>query len=291
MLAVPLPEPPFPSRPPDEEHMDPQIDRVSAIIRDVAAAEVMPRFQRLAASDIAEKRDPQDLVTTADLEAERRLEAALTALAPGSVVVGEEGVESDPGRFAALAGGAPVWLVDPVDGTYNFANGKPCFAVIVALCLGGETEAAWIFDPVADAMVWAERGMGAWTDENGDVRPLAAARPRPVSAMAGSLGWRLGRRVRERAEAGEDAPARIVRLRCTGREYMDLADGRLDFAQYTRLKPWDHAAGVLIHAEAGGYNRLVGAGTPYQPTAGILDDTILLAPDAASWGRLRAVLS
>ena len=142
--------------------MIPDSENVIAIIREVAAAEIMPRFRNLGADDVAQKRSPSDLVTTADLEAERRLTAALTALSPGSAVIGEEAAEHDPAVLSALAGESPVWLIDPVDGTNNFAHDKPCFAVIVAFCLGGETVAGWIHDPIADATMWAAKGRGAW---------------------------------------------------------------------------------------------------------------------------------
>jgi fructose-1,6-bisphosphatase/inositol monophosphatase family enzyme len=86
-------------------------------------------------------------------------------------------------------------------------------------------------------------------------------------------------------------PARIVRYGCVGREYMDLAGGALDFALYTRLKPWDHAAGVLIHQEAGGFSRITDDGTSYQPAPGIQQTTLLLAPDQAAWQALNAAFA
>ena len=78
-----------------------------------------------------------------------------------------------------------------------------------------------------------------------------------------------------------------MRYGCTGREYIDLGRGTLDFARYQRLKPWDHAAGVLIHGEAGGFSALVEDERPYRPAPPIMDDTVLLAPDEASWRALR----
>ncbi len=270
-----------------------QVDAVMAVMRTTAAEEIVPRFQRLSREDVSTKSGPEDLVTIADIESERRLSAALTELIPGSVVVGEEGCEADPGRLRALAGEAPVWLIDPVDGTNNFVKGKPCFAVIVAFCSGGRTRAGWILDPLSGALVWAGDGRGAWLWTPGEppVRLTLRASGKPVSEMSGSLGWKLARRLRERGDGSiAGAPARIVRLGCTGREYMDLATGRLDFVQYTRLKPWDHAAGLLIHAEAGGWSRLVEDGGPYRPEPRIHPGTILAAPDEAGWQALKSRL-
>ena len=227
-------------------------------------------------------------MTKADLEAEKHLSRALLDLAPGSAAVGEEGVDRDPDTLRALTGPAPVWIIDPLDGTHNFTHGKPCFAVIVAYCIGGETRAGWIHDPLADVTAWAAIGEGAWMVEGKDRRRLTAAAPAPVRDMAGSLGHRLAKRMEER----NAAPARAVRYRCAGREYMDLARGGLHFARYGgSLKPWDHAAGVLIHREAGGYGALIESRAPYLPGDGIQTETLLLAPDAACWDTLSAALS
>lgn len=273
----------------------PDIDKVIDIIRAVAVREIMPRFGNLAAHDIAEKRGPKDLVTVADTEAEKALTEALTELAPGSAVVGEEAVDADPEVLAALGGSAPVWLVDPVDGTNNFANGKACFAVIIGYCAGGDIRAGWIHDPVNDVTVWAKEGEGTWIDTATDRRRLRLAAPKAIAQMTGSLGHRWTRRLKEKLKAGLGVPGpRLVRYGCTGREYMDLAIGRLDFAAYTRLKPWDHAAGVLIYREAGGVAIVTDAEREaeggYRPLPEILETTLLLAPNQACWRGLKASL-
>lgn len=273
----------------------PDTDRVIAIMRRVAASEIMPRFGNLAAADIAEKRGPKDLVTIADTRAEKALAEALTGLAPGSAVVGEEGVDADPGMLEALGGSAPVWLIDPVDGTNNFANGKACFAVIIGYCAGGDIRAGWIHDPVNDVTVWAKEGEGTWIDTALERRRLRLPAPKAVAQMTGSLGHRWTKRLKERIKAGLGWPGpRLVRYGCTGREYMDLAIGRLDFAAYTRLKPWDHAAGVLIYREAGGVALVTDAAREaergYRPLPKILETTLLLAPNQACWRGLKASL-
>lgn len=109
-------------------------DAVGRIIRDVAEREVMPRFGKLRPSDIAQKGHKYDLVTIADTESERALTDALVKLCPDSVIVGEEGASADARVLARLQEQRLVWLLDPVDGTQNFAKTKDYFAVIVALC-------------------------------------------------------------------------------------------------------------------------------------------------------------
>lgn len=269
----------------------PELEAVIRIIREVAAEEILPRFRKLAPADIAHKRNPRDLVTVADLAAERALARELCALAPGSVVVGEEATEADPGLLNVLAGAQPVWLLDPVDGTTNYASGTPCFALIVAWCEAGETRAGYIYDPIAGTMLWAAAGEGAWLVGAADgARPIRVAAPQQLGAMRGSLSPRAADRLQGAILAREPGPVpTIVRYGSAGREYMDLCCGGLDFAQYTRLKPWDHAAGVLIHREAGGFSALRG-GRPYRVEPRIVEDTLLLAPDAESWRWLDRLL-
>ncbi|MGW6461793.1 inositol monophosphatase family protein, partial [Streptomyces sp. NPDC055078] len=137
---------------------------VEEAIRKAAAAEIMPRYRQLAAHDIVEKDGPHNLVTTADRRAEEHLTASLTALLPGSVVVGEEAVHADPSIYEALRGDAPVWIVDPVDGTRQFVRGERGFCTLVALARRGELLASWTYAPVLDELAIAVRGLGARLD-------------------------------------------------------------------------------------------------------------------------------
>ncbi|MCG8511084.1 MAG: inositol monophosphatase [Rhodospirillales bacterium] len=265
----------------------PDFGAVSDILREAAAEEIMPRFRHLSRSDVREKH-PGDLVTTADLESEKRLTAALSALVPGSVVVGEEACESDPSRLKSLAGDGPVWLVDPVDGTANFAAGRPCFAVIAAYVVAGETIAGWIYDPVNKVMAVAGVGEGAWIGE----QRLSVASPRPVRELSGAAPRRVRKRLEKQGPVdGAPMPASLGQYMCCGREYMDLARGELDFGRYgRRLKPWDHAAGILIHREAGGYSSMDEPERPYAPAGGIVQGALVAAPDERTWRCLKPIL-
>ncbi len=133
------------------------IDRVTALIAEIAAEEIMPRFTKLAAGDVREKA-PGDLVTIADEATEHRLTPLLTQLLPGSCVLGEEGAAASPALFDRLAGDAPVWVIDPVDGTSNFAAGAGDFGVMVALVRHDAVLAGWIHDPRTGETVTAEQG-------------------------------------------------------------------------------------------------------------------------------------
>jgi len=255
----------------------PDRDAVAAIMREVAASEISPRFRSLADHEIRQKSGPHDLVTVADEAAERALSPRLLALVPGSTVVGEESVAADPAVLDRLAGDAPVWVIDPIDGTRNFAEGVDRFGCIVAFVQGGRTLAGWILDIPGDRMAWAAVGQGAWLE--GERMQVAA--PVPFAEMRGAVAVRwfgepLQGRLRERC-------GRIrhpLDAECAAFEYIDLGTAGRHFSAFGKLAPWDHAAGVLIHAEAGGHAATV-AGEPYSPARG--GNGLLLAPDRASW--------
>lgn len=263
---------------------------VTGLMAAVAQAVILPRFRQLASGDIRQKTGPTDLVTIADEEAEALLTERLSALLPGSTVVGEEAAAADPGVLDRLAGPGPVWVIDPVDGTLNFASGRPAFAVIVALVAGGETRMGWIHDPLNRRTAWAVAGQGAWMSADGEEgdRRLRVAAPVPLAAMTGAMSTRYcGPDMGRRLEARESGLGPIVCLASAAHEYIRLADGLSHFSLYHRLMPWDHAAGVLIHAEAGGHTALAG-GAPYRPT--VTEGRLLAAPDRNSWDMLNDYL-
>lgn len=265
--------------------------QVLDVIFEVAAVEIMPRFRNLAAGDIRRKRSPRDLVTVADEAAEARLSEALRRLLPGSVVIGEESADADPDILGRLGEAAPVWLIDPVDGTGNFVAGDVRFAVLVSLCHQGEILAGWMVRPESGLAVYATAGGGAWVIEPGGSERRLQLRPRQsTDELCGSLSRGGARSLQARAPSASLRSARIVRLGSAGCEYLELAQGGIDFAQYARLKPWDHTAGVLIHGEAGGWAALRGSGRRYRPEPRISEETLLLAVDQAMWRDLDATL-
>jgi fructose-1,6-bisphosphatase/inositol monophosphatase family enzyme len=250
--------------------------RVTEIIRETAQEVILPRFRHLAAGDIREK-GPGDLVTIADTEAEQILTRRLTELLPGSCVVGEEAAAADASVLDRLAGSAPVWIIDPVDGTSNFAHGRKHFAVIVALVVEGRTVQGWIHDPLNDSTAIAAIGEGVWIGE----RRLTVPADAPVHSLIGTVG---GRKV----EALTKAVGKLIRHGSAAHDYLALIDGRLHFAYFRRLRPWDHAAGVLMHGEAGGYSAMMD-GTPYRPF--YTESSILLTPGRQTWCDLAGLLA
>lgn len=253
-------------------------DRISALIAAVAQEEILPRFRTLRDDQIRAKSHPHDLVTDADVEAERVLTARLTAELPGSVVVGEEAVHGDAGVLDRLKGDAPVWVVDPVDGTSNFAHGKPLFATLVALVVGGHTVQGWLHDPIRGITITTEAGSGTWL--NGE-RLRVAGQGMRLADLIGSAGYSPVKALRGRY-------AKHVHHASAAHDYMALVEGRMHFAVFRRLMPWDHAAGVLAHQEAGGVAGLSN-GNDYSPL--LRSGALILAPDQPILDEIRSLVS
>ena len=261
--------------------IDPQ--SVANYIRATARAFILPRFRALGRDDVREKK-PGDPVTIADTEAERELTRLLKETLPGSNVVGEESVAEDPSRLAWLADEAPVWIIDPVDGTANFVRGNPGFAVIVALARRGAIEAGWIYNPLADMLISAVVGRGAWSDG----QRLRVSAGVPPEKLTGSAYGRTKSGVRAGRALNDSGRIRGVHNQgCSGLEYMAIAQGMAQFSLHSRSLPWDHAAGMLIIAEAGGVGSFLD-GRAYDPR--ITDQPVLSAASPQAWQTVRDIV-
>jgi len=260
---------------------------VLAITVEAAAAAIMPRYKMLAAGDIRQKTGPNDLVTEADLECQAILTERLGKLFPEADVVGEEGGGAEAEACAAIAASEWCWVLDPLDGTHNFVHGRKGFFVMVALVHRGETKAAWIHDPLAGISHHAVAGEGAWRGRD----PLRVGQAGTLKEMTGVLyiGPKRAPALHERLKTLKDAFGPMSFQRAAGAEYMGLTAGRIHYAIFTRLLPWDHAPGALIYREAGG-QMAYWDGEPYRPDAarGV---PMLLAPDAKTWRELRALFT
>jgi fructose-1,6-bisphosphatase/inositol monophosphatase family enzyme len=265
------------------------LSEVVQLVRAVARSEIMPRFRNLAPGDVQAKSGPLDLVTVADEQAERRLATGLARLFPGCVVVGEEAASRDPSLLGAIAEADLCFVVDPVDGTANFCAGLPLFGTMVAVVRRGVVVGAVIHDPVGDDTALASAGQGAWLENaSGDRVALHVAAPVPLAMMAGAVSWKY------MPEPPQSLVCRnLPRLgaawdyRCAAHQYRMLAAGHCHFSIYHRLLPWDHAAGWLLHREAGGWSARLD-GTPYSPAQ--TTGGLICAPDEASWRALRSAL-
>ena len=233
--------------------------RVAELMRETAAIELSPRFRALAKEDIRLK-GPGDYVTVADVAAEQRLAAGLAKILPGVPMVGEEAVEKDPGLVDLIARpGESCWIVDPLDGTANFASGVDRYAIIVCLVHDTRTIGGWILDVPRGHMAMALKGEGVTLDG------VLVKRSKPARPPIGFVGYKIRKEFdRQLPAARRSALGRIATLRCAAAEYIEILAGRADFNLYRMTKSWDHAAGSLMVAEAGGDAQRFD-GKPYGP--------------------------
>jgi len=262
---------------------------LAELLAEAARAEIMPRFRQLGSGDIRQKTSAADLVTDADVMAERLITARLKQRYPDAMVIGEEACADDYGLLKGLGDVDLAFVIDPVDGTFNFASGVPLFGVMLAVVQRGETVLGIIYDPVGKDWIIGGKGAGSHIrSADGHTAPAKVAARAPVAQMIGSVSWQfLTEPMRSRMARNLSKCLSHFGYRCAAHEYRLLASGHAHFVAYNNLMPWDHLAGVLIHQEAGGYIARYD-GSAYLPSH--LDGGLLVAPDKASWSELRSAL-
>ncbi len=262
------------------------VEKVASVIAEIAAEEIAPRFGKLKDSEIGTKSGPNDFVTQADERAEAALAKALCGIDPGAAFVGEESVAGDPAILETLKGDGPFWIVDPLDGTRNFVQGRDEFATIVAYVAGGEIRAGWIYAIPQQTCAVAEAGEGA---------AFAGKRLGPLARNDGALsGYRAIGNLKEPYKS-----AMVPRLRakfhtdlarCSAYVYLHLLTGDCDFALYSRCSPWDHAAGVLMLREIKGRAEYLDTGRAYAPIA-TQGRPLLVVGETSAFDRVSAALT
>jgi fructose-1,6-bisphosphatase/inositol monophosphatase family enzyme len=265
--------------------------RLLRLLHDVAVTvenDVM-RLRIVERGAVRRKSSTFDLVTDADEAAEVAITAALKLAFPDSVVIGEESTHREPALLQTIADAELAFIVDPIDGTKNFASSLPLFGVMAAVTIRGEIIAGVIHDPVCRDWAYAVRGGGAWAEQEDATRiALRVADPVPVSEMEGFIGTTyLPEPLRTTVNTNLSRLATTASLRCAAHEYRVAAAGHCHLLFYNRLMPWDHAAGWLLHHEAGGYSAHFDGAT-YHPTH--FSGGLIYAPDEASWHLARAAL-
>lgn len=186
-----------------------------------------------------------NLVTTADMASENLIVGRLAAAFPGHAIVAEEG----PG----LAGAGVTWIVDPLDGTNNFAHGYPMYAVSLAALVGGAVLVGVTFDPVRDEMFAAAAGRGA-TLNGARIHVSERARLEEALVVTGFPYDKASNPDNNLLEVAAVVP-KVRGLRRSGSACLDLAyvaAGRADAYWERGTQPWDVAAGLLLVAESGG---------------------------------------
>ena len=226
---------------------DPQLAECLALARRLAAeAGAIQRDRYETRLTIDTKSASIDLVTEVDRACERLIVEGIERARPGDAILAEEG-------HGHAGDGAFRWIIDPLDGTTNFAHGFPRFAVSIGVEHHGVRVVGVVYDPLLDERFEAVRGEGAWLGE----RRLAVS---PESDLARSLvATGFAYDVRQSEDDNLARFARVVKtargIRRDGSAALDLcyvAAGRLDAYWECKLRPWDVAAGFLAVEEAGG---------------------------------------
>ena len=216
---------------------------LESLVRDIARDEILPRYLKSARNRKADG----SLFTEADVESQRRFTAALPELLPGPVL----GEEMTPEAQARLwsEGKRGMWCIDPIDGTTNFANGIPFFAVSIAYLVEHEPRFGVVYNPVTDESCYAAKGAGAFL--NGVELPLRPAATSLCDAVAGVDFKRISHHLGD--ELAVRPPYYSQRnFGSSALEWCFVAAGRLDVYLHGGQMLWDYAAGRLILAEAGG---------------------------------------
>lgn len=238
-----LPAHPTESLPSSPESLLVKARALETLVRGIAATEILPRYLKVSRGRKADG----SLFTEADISTQRRLAETLPALLPGPVL-GEEMSGEMQARLWS-AGRSGLWCIDPIDGTTNFINGIPFFAISIAWLLDHEPRLGVVYNPISDECFLAAQSAGAFL--NDEPLPLRRTTRRLREAVAGFDLKRVSHHL------GDELVARPPyfsqrNFGSSALEWCFLAAGRFDVYMHAGQMLWDYAAGHLILAEAGG---------------------------------------
>jgi len=206
------------------------------------AGEILTHYFEMTGLERTVK-DDKSFVTKADTEAEEIIASAIKRAFPKHGIVGEEGTDHNP-RAEYL------WVVDPVDGTNNFVNGIPLFAVSIAVIKDGLPVVAVVYNPVTNSLYTAERGGGM--EYNGK-KTTVSNQTADLGLVSFGPGGAEGKRLLNVAFTNASARFKTKRyFGATALELAYLARGGTEAFVCLGLKKWDYAAGTLLVEEAGG---------------------------------------
>lgn len=217
--------------------------RLVATVSDVAQSIIMARYL----SAVRERKADGSVLTEVDLAAQNALAERLVRLID-CPVLGEE-MPGEQQLDIWQRGSNGLWCVDPLDGTTNFVNGIPYFAVAVAYMIKGRTDLAVVYNPSSDEAFYAERGRGAWL--NGLPLPLRAVPGRLDECVAGVDFKRIPKALADRL-ATQPPYYSQRNFGSSALEWCYIAAGRLDLYLHGGQMLWDYAASQLVVEEAGG---------------------------------------
>jgi len=224
--------------------MYPDLSQLQKIITQAAESELLPRYHQV---EFVCKADGS-MVTEADVAMQQYIQDRLNAHWPQYPLLGEEMSEAEQ-RQQLQSADEGLWILDPLDGTSNFAAGLPFFSVSLALLVKGQPVIGLVYDPMRKECFYAEKGKGAWL--NGQLLVKRSTRSNLKQCLAAvdfkRLSPGLARRLAEAPPYGSQRSLGSVAL-----EWCWLAANRFHLYLHGKQKLWDYAAGVLILDEVGG---------------------------------------
>jgi myo-inositol-1(or 4)-monophosphatase len=255
------------------------LEFISALAREAGAQIAAERAAGLTTSFKAH----EELVTTADVNADRLICDAIRSRFPGHAILAEESApDAANTRFAG-----PLWIIDPIDGTVNYAHGHPQVAVSIAYIENDDIHTGVVYNPFSDELFAAVRGQGAWL--NGQVIRVGSKTELSRALVATGFPYKKGDMtplVRRLAHVLNHC-ADIRRLGSAALDICWVAMGRLD-GYYENLSLWDFAAAQLIAREAGAvYGHFREPPPEVNPVFHCND---ILVANAALFPQLKAVL-
>ena len=220
------------------------LNAVIDVVREVAKQEIIPRYLKVQ----GHYKSDGSLCTEADVAAQEALVGKLQKIYPGKIV--SEEISAAQNNHQLNSGDGGLWCIDPIDGTTNFVNGIPYFAVSVALMNRGRSVLGVVYDPIADEMFSAEKGKGAFL--NKAKLPVKEYTP---TAFEGAIASVDLKRLNKKLAAIISTTPPCSSQRNFGASALDwcfTAAGRFDLSLHGGQNLWDYAAGSLILEEAGG---------------------------------------
>lgn len=262
-----------------------QQQSVINIVRRAARSEIMPRYRNLSAADIAQKSSNVDLVTIADRDAEAMITRGLSRAFANALIIGEEAVADNPELLDKLEEAELAFVIDPIDGTWNFTHGINVFGVILSATRFGQPIFGLLYDPIMDDYVIT----GADEDTRfvigrGRQKICTTSQKEQAKHLRGVYHTGL-MSAAQREIIGEHFPKTggISNFHCSCHEYRMLAQGHFDFVISVNPKPWDHLAGALAARRGGGVARMID-GTEY--SAHTRKGILLVAGNETLWQQL-----
>ncbi len=257
---------------------------VSMVLRDVGKRVLLGGLGDAPSS--ARYKAPCEIVTDVDIRAEREIGIALDKITPGIPIVGEERATNEPKLLTDLESHEWAWLVDPLDGTKHYAQGRGPFGTMLALLHRGIAHASWIHLPLEDTTAFAATGNGVTI--NGDAVTLKS-KARAEPQRGGLHTHFMPEPMKSNAATPNDLERTDGMHSCAAKRYIDILRGNEHFAAYWRTLPWDHAPGAFMIQEAGGIAQRFD-GSPFV-ASDIKASGLIVAQNETTWNAVHRALT